>query len=1338
MTDLSALIDKLSPPARSALLRRLGGPDGAEPADRTLAEPVAVVGIGCRYPGGVASPGDFWNLLEGGHDAIGPFPAERWAGPVNGLRPDAPDDGNPIRSGGFLDDAEGFDAAFFGIAPSEAVGMDPQQRILLEVAWEALEHAGMAPRGLGGTRTGVYVGIAAPDYLVERLHDPATRGDLHTITGAIHSTAVGRLSYLLDLRGPSVAVDTACSSSLVAIHLACQSLQGGDSDLVLAGGVHVISSVLTSFGLGSAGLAGEDGRCKTFDAGAKGIARAEGCGVVVLKRLADAERDGDRVLAVIRGSAVNQDGRSTSLTAPSVVAQRDVIADALRRARVSAQDVGLVETHGTGTALGDPIEVEALASVYAAGERGACALGAIKTNIGHTEEAAGVAGLIKAVLALNAGVVPRNLHFRSLNPDIDMSGGRLVVPVHAMPWPVPGPVRYAAVSAFGMGGTNAHVVLSASVPEPAAPPVDEVTDGADAVASACVVPVSAGSPGALRAQAQRLADWLDGPGRDVPIADVAHTLGRRSHLEQRIAAVTSTGTAGEGPGLAALLRAFAAGESAPGLAHGRVLPGAHGGAVWVFPGQGGQWAGMGRELLEREPAFAAAVDEIDPLVRAESGFSVREVFAEGSEPDVDLARSQPLIFALQVALARTWQSYGLRPAAVVGHSMGEVAAAVVAGGLSLADGVRVICRRSRLASASAAARGAMALVDLPVDEVTERLAGYDDVSVAVLSSPESTVVSGATDTVDRLVAEWEAQGLLARRIKGATIASHSPRMDGLLAPLRESLRDLRPTVPTTVFYSTSTGDPRAESAFDPNYWALNLRNPVRFADAITAAVEDGHRVFVEISPHPACEPQVVATAAAAGVEDVVVVPSLRRGEPEHLTLLTHLGALHCHGARPSLPSPAGGRLADVPTTAWEHRRYWLREGPPATRPAVDVHPLLGVHVVVPGARAQHLWQAEISVEALPWLGDHAVNDVPVLPGTGYCEMALAASCQAFGVPAERIALEDVDYQALLVLDGPVTVTVAVRVEGPERAVVEVVSAGPGPDGRTVHATAVSRLLPAATPADRDVERLVADHTDRRDPQELYRRMRASGQVHGPAFRGTAALSLRPADGERELSVLSRLARPQTAVAHPLMQVHPALLDGWFHLIAAAVLERPETYLPAGVGGLRVHAGLDGVAVAHARLRAAGEDGALLADVDLLTEDGRVVVEATGILLRRVSAVDLPTTTHGKLFELTWEEAALPAPVVDGEPAGVLLMGTGKYDDLRAALEAAGRRCSTAEPGDLRAPARAVAESVADVLLFLTQDGGPSSFDEANDPLDAAEERVLLAARVAAELAAAPV
>ncbi|MGK5627294.1 SDR family oxidoreductase [Streptomyces sp. URMC 123] len=1326
MTDLAELIRKLSPTARAALARELGvDPDpGHRPGTH---EPIAVVGLGCRYPGGADTPERLWDLLAEGRDAVTRIPEGRWdIDAFYSPDPDMPGRMPHVR-GGFLDDAAGFDAEFFGISPREALAMDPQQRLLLEVAWEALEHAGTPPRGLSGTRTGVYVGIAAPDYLLERLLDPDAVDDVHTVTGGAHSTAVGRLSYLLDLRGPSIAVDTACSSSLVAVHLACQGLRTGDADLALAGGVHVISSPLTTVALYKAGITDPDGRCKAFDADAAGFVRAEGCGVVVLKRLADALRDGDPVRAVIRGSAVNQDGLSNGLTSPSVEAQRAVLAEAVERAGVGAGDVGMVETHGTGTPIGDPIEAAALAHVYGRAGRGRCALGAAKTNMGHCEEAAGVLGLLKTVLSLQHGRIPPNVHFRRLNPDISLDGTRLFVPTGLTGWPVTGEgPRLAAVSSFGMGGTNAHVVLeqapeptraastraeparSASVrplPEESTAPRSRSSDAMPERRS-WLIPISGATQQGLRANAERLADWLRGAD-PVPLRDLAHTLGRRrSHLSERAVIVADSVDA-----LTLGLKSLTSGETTADPV-GSVLPVAAAGAVWVFSGHGSQWAGMGRELLAAEPAFARVLDRIESVMVAESGISPRETITTGRYDDP--VRAQLAIFAMQLGLAAVWRSYGARPAAVLGHSMGEVAAAVAGGALGPEDGARVICRRLDVMRRGLKGRGTMALVELPTDDVVRRLSGHPAVSVAISASPRSTVVSGAVDEVERLVAQWQAEGLLARRIKGAEGAGHSPQVDPLLPELRERLADLAPAEPEVPFYSTAHPDPRTTPACDAGYWAANLRNPVRFTQAVEAAARDGLRVFVEVSPHPIVSHAIAETLDHAGIDDAAVVPTLRRDLPEVTTFLTHLGQLHCHGVPldQDLLHPAGTPV-DLPVNAWRHRQYWLREGE-RRRPAHDggEHPLLGTHIRLPGAPARHVWQARVDLDRLPWLADHSSRDLVVMPGTGYCEMALSAARTAFGdTTAEPLCLTDVDYQQLLVLNRPVEITTLLTRQDDGTALVEIATSSAG-GARVVHATARVRRAahpeamasgPAqseATPAGATrpeattqspptLSELMARHPVFGDPSEVYARMRRSGQFHGPAFAGLVELRL-PAPESRGGPVASTLCRvewPKAATRNPHYRAHPAFLDACLHSAVAAVPEVPgRTHLPVGIARLAVHGDVGTVTYCHAEVTAAREDTGHLARLRLLDARGHLVAELDGLYFRQVDESALPISLHDKLYEHTWEPVPPAEPPEERPRAHWLVLhdatnGAGPGADPEAAaapLAAAGDTVSHAD------------------------------------------------------------
>ncbi|KRV50595.1 hypothetical protein AQ490_16170 [Wenjunlia vitaminophila] len=947
------------------------------------AEPVAIVGMGCRLPGGVSSPDGLWQLLAEGRDVVGEVPADRWdaTGHMDDLDLEVR---RRLHRGGYLEDVSGFDPEFFGISPKEAEAMDPQQRLLLEVAWETLEHAGVVPEHLAGTRTGVFVGAYYNEYLQRGLADRGTL-DAYTLTGGLHSVLAGRLSYTLDLHGPCVAMDTACSSSLSAVHQACQSLRMRESDLALAGGVNVILDLGVSMSLEAYGLLAPSGRCRTFDQGADGIVRAEGCGLVLLKRLADALRDGDRVLAVVRGSAVNQDGRSNGLTAPSGTAQRELLRDAVARAGIDPAQVGLVETHGTGTALGDPIEVEALAEVYGAGGRGRCALGAAKTNLGHAEAVSGVVGLLKAALCLDRGTIPKNLHFTGLNPNITLDGTRFFVPTEHTDWPVEGPTRLAAVSAFGMGGTNAHVVLE-QAPAPAgassAPP-DE---------GALLFPLSGATDAALRDNARRLGDWLAGPGADAALPDVGHTLAlRRSHRASRLAVVARNRAE-----LVDRLRRLSAGEVAAGTSTGSVARAAGRGVVWVFSGHGSQWTGMGRDLLDSEPAFTRVVDDLDPVYKEETGVSLRTALAEDLRT-APADQVQPLIYAVQVGLVAVWRHYGVRPAAVVGHSMGEIAAAVAAGALSPADGARLVCRRSHLLRAVAGA-GAMASVELPADEVERLLGEHPGLSVAIRSAPRSTVVSGPPDAVEALVDRAATDGLPVRRV-ASDVAFHSAAMDPLCEPLRSAVRDLAPGRPDVPFYSGTraardAASARCEGVLDAEHWVANLRDPVGLDAAVARAADDGHRLFVEVAPHPVVRHALRQTLDDAGAGDAVVRGTLRRDEPERDVLLENLGALHCHGVRIdwSRVRP-GGRLVDLPTTAFQRRRHW-RAGVVVgavggvTRRDADADPVLGTRVELAGLEDAQVWQGSV--------------DASSATDQGHCLAMAVAAARAAGFAAPGV------------------------------------------------------------------------------------------------------------------------------------------------------------------------------------------------------------------------------------------------------------------------------------------------------------------------------------------------
>ncbi|GAA3944853.1 type I polyketide synthase [Actinoplanes auranticolor] len=939
-------------------------------------EPIAIIGMSCRFAGGVTSPEDFWELLSAGRDTIGQVPAERWQFYARQSPAHAAAVRDAPATGSFLDDIKGFDAEFFDVTPREATLMDPQQRIVLELAWEALEHAGVPPRELAGTDAAVFMGVGADDY-GRRLLEDLPSIEAWTGIGSAYCAVANRVSYALDLRGPSVAVDTACSSSLVAIHLAAQALRAGECELALAGGVLVMAAPGLSLVLDAAGATSPDGRSKSFDATADGYGRGEGGGVVVLKLLRDAERDGDRVLAVVRGSAVRQDGRTNGIMAPDADAQMYLLRRAYAASGIDPATVDYVEAHGTGTRVGDPLEAAAMASVFGVGRGSPCLIGSVKPNIGHLEAGSGVAGVIKAVLALRHGTVPASLNVTRPNPAIDWDATGLRVATELTAWPDgPGP-RRAGVSGFGYGGTIAHVILE-QAPAPATIDPDAAHD--DGVN---LYPLSAATPQALAEQAGQLADRL--VGDDASLAAVGHTLAlRRSHLPERAAVM-----AGDRSELVTGLREVAA--QARNAVTGQVLPYAGRGVVWVFSGHGSQWTGMGRELVAEHPVFAAVIDRLEPVFAAELGFSLRGLLAADQSQPVDVV--QPMIFAVQVALGAAWRTAGVRPDAVIGHSVGEIAAAVTAGMLTLEEGARLVCRRSVLLRPAIGA-GAMAMVNIAPDEAQRRLGARDDVVVAIAASPGWTVVSGAPAAVAELREQWRADGFAVRMVD-SDVAFHGPQMDPLLDKLAAAAHDLAPRQPRIRVYSTAMEDPRSTTARDGAYWARNLRDQVRLAGAVTAAAEDGYRLFVEISAHPVVAHSVEDTLASLGIRDAYVGISLRRGRPELRSLLSSAAQLYCHGAEVDWAALWPRReLADLPGTAWQHKPYWVDE--PAQRPAVTTHDplshtLLGQQVSVRGTSVVEAWSTVVDLASRPYPGRHPVRGVEIVPAAVLLETFFAAA-----------------------------------------------------------------------------------------------------------------------------------------------------------------------------------------------------------------------------------------------------------------------------------------------------------------------------------------------------------
>ncbi|WP_406327573.1 type I polyketide synthase [Streptomyces sp. NBC_00203] len=1010
----------------------------------TAPEPIAVVGMACRFAGGVDSPEAFWSMLGEGRDAIGEVPADRWEWYGSLDRENAAAVNGVTRYGAFLDDIKGFDADFFEVTPREAALMDPQQRIVLELSWEALEHAGIPPRDLAGSDTGVFMGVGSDDYGRRMLED-LPRIEAWTGIGGAYCGVANRVSYVLDLRGPSVAVDTACSSSLVSVHLAVQSLRAGECPVALAGGVLVMASPGLSLVLDAAGATAPDGRCKSFDASGDGYGRGEGGGIVVLKRLSDARRDGDRILALIRGSAVQQDGKTSGIMAPNGEAQAHLMRRAYESAGLDPATVGYVEAHGTGTRAGDPLEAGAMASVFGAGRPSEqpCLIGSVKPNIGHLEAGAGVAGVIKAVLALRHAEIPPSLNFVEPNPAIPWETSGLRVVTEPTPWPGTGGPRRAGVSGYGYGGTIAHVVLE-QAPDAGLPdPGRDDESAADRDTGPAVYPLSGASDAAVREYAGRLAQRLD----DAPAAtaEVGGTLARRrSHLSHRAAVVAADRTQ-----LAHQLREFAQTGSAPGLSTGSVLPAAGRGLVWVFSGHGSQWTGMGRELLADEPVFAEVIDRLEPVFLEEMGVSPRAALLDDAPQPVDVV--QPLIFAVQSALSALWRSRGLRPDAVLGHSVGEIAAAVTAGMLTLEQGARLVCRRSLLLR-RVAGRGAMAMVGLTAEEAELRLGDRRDVTVAITASPGSTVISGDIPAVAEVGERWRADGIAVRTID-SDVAFHSPQMDPLLDDLAAAAADLAPSHAVLPVYGTALDDPRDTAPRDGRYWAANLGGRVRFAQGVAAAVEDGYRLFLEVSPHPVVEHSVNETLDHLGIENAFVTHSLRRRRPERETLLANLGQLYCHGAAVdwSCSWPAT-TPAELPVIAWQRKPYWLEEPPPrssaADRHDVAGHTLLGGRTTFAGTTPAQAWRTYLDRDSRPYPGDHPVREVEIIPAAVLLNTFLGAAATGGSLPD----LSDVALRVPVSVSQPREVQVVTQ-DGTIRLTSRIVGE-PGDDkGLITHTTA---------------------------------------------------------------------------------------------------------------------------------------------------------------------------------------------------------------------------------------------------------------------------------------------
>nr|MBX2866036.1 SDR family NAD(P)-dependent oxidoreductase [Leptolyngbyaceae cyanobacterium MAG.088] len=1191
-------------------------------------ESVAIIGVGCRFPG-AKSPRAFWELLQNGVDAVVEVPSDRWdADGFYDAQPATPGKMS-TRWGGFLDQVDQFDPAFFGISPREAHHIDPQQRLWLEVSWEALENAGIPPESLGGSQTGVFVGLTNADYHKYIYRDPLQLTS-HSATGTTPCITANRLSYLLNLRGPSLSVDTACSSSLTSIHLACQSLANGESSLAIAGGVNLMLIPEPTISTSQAQMMSPDGRCKTFDASANGIVRGEGCGVIVLKRLDDAVRDKDNILALVRSSAVNQDGTSNGLTAPNGPSQQAVIREALERGGLTPAQISYIEAHGTGTSLGDPIEVRSLKNVLMEDRSPdeSCWLGSVKTNIGHLEGAAGVAGVIKVILQMQHREIAPHLHLKQLNPYISLEGTSFSVPLERQPWDCSGK-RFAGVSSFGFGGTNCHVILEEAVVEPTVPASERPKS---------LLTLSGKDEGALADMAGCYEEYL-ASHPEVSLEDLCYTANqKRSHFSHRLSVVADSVE-----DLRQKLAQFQSATLPVGGSQGYVKGSVGRKLAFLLTGQGSQYVGMGRQLYATEPVFRAALDRCDAILKPYLPTSLLEVLYPTAEvngqasPLDQTAYTQPALFALEYALSELWRAWGVTPSVVMGHSVGEYAAACIAGVFSLEDGLKLIAERGRLMQALPRT-GGMVAVFASAESVATLLEAYGErLAIAAFNGPTNTVVAGAQDALDQLVEYLTSQDIESRRLE-VSHAFHTPAMESMLADFRQVAETVTFSTPKIPFISTVTGEKNDADIATADYWCRHIVMPVRFADAMQALAGTKCKVYLEVGPKPILLGMgqrclIDQPETSKSKKGTTWLPSLRADQDDWTQLLNSFGQLYTQGAAvdwSKFYSFEGRNCLVLPTYPWQRQRYWVKASKSHALQGDVVHPLLGVQQRLAGSSEERFEQV-LSADNPAWVDDHRVFDQVIFPGAAYVELALAASD---GIVKNAFIARP------LMLEKPAILQTVVEESGK----VQIFAQTEGETDWVQHATAFcddDNVSAAETVASSlDLNALSARCPEQVDLGELYDSLAILGLNYGPQFKTLQQLQV----GKGEF--LARVEVTADLVDGDDYRLPPMLLDGAFQAIAALQDQEADSgndfvYLPTSLDHVQTYQPIGTAALVYGRGQI--DDEVCIADLTFCNEQGEILASVQGLRCRRTSRQALRALLQSSrdvnelLYTVRWQQ-----------------------------------------------------------------------------------------------------